>query len=283
MDNGPNLDESHGTIVFLFGAGCSADGGAPVMREFMAKAREYARNPDNTLREDYARLRRFRQECLRICYVFNRWWENIEDIYTQAHLRELVGFEDAKITCESIRKVIWDVYRRHHGGEGYERFRATLLQIKRGWTTGASMRPVIITTNYDVHLEAVLSRLEGDYQFRLCYPGDLKLDNTGILYANRKPDEIVSQELIEFVKLHGSVNWFEADGTEEVTAYTKPLPLGVHHRQNLEGCFAFQKDSDLLRNVQQGIMRPLIVPPTLGKLAASGVIAENWKRSVQAL
>lgn len=35
----PESDEERGTLVFLLGAGCSADGGSPVMRDFMAKAR----------------------------------------------------------------------------------------------------------------------------------------------------------------------------------------------------------------------------------------------------
>jgi len=275
----PRSDDDRGTFVFLFGAGCSADGGSPVMRDFMGKAREYGREPDNIFKNDHARLRQFRQECLRICYVFDRWWENIEDLYTQAHLQALAGLPDADDLCGSITRVIWDVYHRKHNGEGYRNLLSSIVRAMNRWMQSNGPRPVIITTNYDVQLEAVLTNPAAASPMRIFYPGPIPIENGGGLNSNADCDQIENSELLEVVKLHGSANWFEEKGRSsgQPSVFCRAARDTTHAP---DGGFAFQNDSHLRRDIAGGQILPLIVPPTLGKTAPSSPIAQNWHRAI---
>lgn len=101
-------DLSRETIVSWLGAGCSEDCGAPLMRGFKTTARAYRRS-NCVLPNDYDTCAEFRRQCLAISYIFDRWWENIEDLFTQAEIRSVVQDEDKY--GDRLAKVTWDVYR----------------------------------------------------------------------------------------------------------------------------------------------------------------------------
>ena len=212
-------DEEAGTYVFLLGAGCSLDSGAPVMNGFMRKVREYASDADYPFREDYEALNTFRHDCFRISYVMDRWWENIEDLYTQVHLRTLIDEQEAPRLAESIERVIWDVYRRSckiEDRNGYLHFAWSLHRLARDWYGRGRPRPVVITTNYDTHLERHLLSVDPPNskgaELRVVYPGKFDSVEAGNGVAPEGLAAIESSRCpmlaVEVVKVHGSVNWF---------------------------------------------------------------------------
>ena len=101
-------DKDTGTIVFVIGAGCSVDCQAPTMDQFFLTARQYARQytapSDPMFWRSYQEFFRFYFLCRDSEQVMDRSWENIEELYTQAHLREMVE-HDAGICCclENVR------------------------------------------------------------------------------------------------------------------------------------------------------------------------------------
>ena len=283
-------DETTGTTVFLLGAGCSADAGCPVMLKFMEKARQLARAPDCPFREDYERAFNFRNECMRISYILERWWENIEEIYTQAHLRQIIKTEDAESLVGSLRRVIWDVYRRKfvfNPGmpQGYWIFAGVLNSFLDLWLNESRPRPVVITTNYDVRLECAMigcfiGRDSKERRpLKVVYPG-LPGDRAGYFLTpesglmHRVPGRDYGEEMraIEIIKLHGSVNWFN-DSKGELW-----FPVGTEARGN-ETHLTCQTDEFAHSMTSE----PLIVPPLLGKAEAPPMIVDQWKAAIHAI
>ncbi|OWY70457.1 hypothetical protein B7486_16900 [cyanobacterium TDX16] len=117
-------------------------------------------------------------------YQLNRNWENIEELYSQAHMRVILGEPDAKKVCEHLARVIWDVYRcsmNGHDSVGYLALSIFLAAAAVFWRDKKKCRPVVITTNYDVHLEAMMARVGRDmnHGLKVAYPwfADHQLDN----------------------------------------------------------------------------------------------------------
>src|SRR5229473_4374412 len=100
MSNGLPSESKY--FIFLLGAGFSAILGPPVMKNFMGQARRNyhklkADSPTSDLTSHYENMLRFQQKCLRSSgWIFNRDWENIEEVYTQADLLRLVEKPDKK-------------------------------------------------------------------------------------------------------------------------------------------------------------------------------------------
>src|SRR5262245_27755395 len=111
-------------FVLLLGAGASAAYGPPVMVNFMATARRNcaarARSDSDRdkLLDSYQEMMKFHAKCRASSWAFNRNWDNIEELYTQADLLRLTGLPDAKTAtqlCQDIAWAIWDVYRFSSG------------------------------------------------------------------------------------------------------------------------------------------------------------------------
>jgi len=306
------LDEKNGTIVFVLGAGCSADCGAPTMQDFMRKAREYERalKADDPRKKDYEALFTFREDCLKVSYVFDRWWENIEHLFTQAHLRKLIGGKGADELCERITRAIWDVYRRPnrqpHANPAYGDFRDYLCRVTRRYPEAP--RPVVVTTNYDIHLETAILRVlhvagpggRSQTTGLVCYAANPCLDDNPkrgfwseqhlaqLLGAGqtilRSQSDLRAEPLeiwpLEVVKLHGSVNWFidrskdAARCDSDMRAQWRAGRWGGHTPG-----FVCQGDEFVI----SGGEGPLVVPPLLGKADLPRLIAAQWRRAVQAI
>lgn len=260
------------TIVFLLGAGCSYDCGAPLMRDFMRTARAYRRDrclfPD-----DYDNSSKFRRQCLGISYIFDRWWENIEDLFTQAEIRATIDGD--RKWRDSFANVIWDVYRRVRTSDqptGYDGLSVYLWGLAHQWATGGP-RPVVVTTNYDVHLEASLRRtLTATPQINgasstVVYPslstGEI---TTGFRTLDREPQTGDCDPPcwpVEIIKLHGSVNWLAAASATQYYCDFDRCPAMADPTKPILEC----QTRAFAANLAQGaIGQPWIVPPLLGKI-----------------
>lgn len=286
-------DAYTGTIVFLLGAGCSAPYGIPVMNDFIRSAFAGAADPVSIFRDDYQKMLDFRRECLSISYVFSgRWWGNLEELFTQAHLRSFTNPVSGRQLCEQIGRVIWDVYRKplssdqcHQGG--YALFSEAVSRLAAMWAEHNGPRPVVITTNYDMMIEnsILLERPNTAYN-RVAYTGPfIENDSPDIIWldSEKDADGLVSSSPrpIEIVKLHGSVNWFRQQ-ENRISCPTAFQP-GKERGNGFPHDFRIQHD-EFARELKDGkVGIPLIEPPLLGKTAHNQVIARQWQRAIHAI
>jgi hypothetical protein len=262
------------------------------MNDFMKRARAHAESLKPPLEEDFRSMLDFRRECMRISYVLDRWWENIEELFTQAHLRELAGLDTDGELCKSMTRAIWEVYRqfRPTAVVGYDHLATLLRHLVNRWIEHDDPRPVVVTTNYDIHLEGTLCRGHGsakEPEGRI-WPvwagfADSQAPFLGLPYGlGFTGDKIrygAPRNAVEFAKLHGSVNWFK-EGESRFVVTTKST---LHHGAERFIGFSCQDPDHASAIIRpEGKRRPLIVPPLLGKVGDDPIITQHWHRAVHA-
>jgi hypothetical protein len=249
------------------------------MREFMGRARrKYYRlkkdDGDPALVSHYEKTLKFQQECMRLSgWLFNRDWENIEEVYTQADLRRLAAdqahSEECEALCDSIAWTIWDVYRRCEGlGQevpfpGYFGYFLSTIEAKE------KLRPAVITTNYDCLVELCL--LKNPHRKRFWwYPGLESPRGAKLLRESEKgpPDGD-----LPLVKIHGSSNWFFL---EDKCVARPPVDDEVVVPSRLQ-----KEIRDFLpASSPTAPTAPTIIPPMLGKATLMDIIARQWREAI---
>ena len=288
--------------VFLLGAGFSAGYGAPVMKGFMAQARRkyfalVARNRLDPLVERYEKMMVFQQECMKCSWAFNRDWDNIEELYTQADLLRLARYRDAteaEELCQHIAWAIWDVYR------GYEPEKHPPMNYVLESVSKGGCRPVIITTNYDVLCEIGIQDEENPL-WRYYYPGFKEAwmymtPNQGLLEEDadcgidpRTVATVDKSRVVPLIKLHGSVNWFQYDHGTKLFATTD---FGCSRNRKVRDLLGISRPDFELKNLTTSLNRlkidpnevaPAIIPPMLGKMSVSPTISREWQAAIECL
>ena len=280
MSDLDKIDESLGTVVFVLGAGCSSDCGAPLMSEFMATAYERNRKTHRTLQDAYDATFAFRDECRAISSTFDRLWDNIEELFTQAELHDLCDRGGDGELPRSIAKVIWDVYRqpRSRRSCGYSNFIGYLNILNEVWRIKSGPRPVIITTNYDVNLESVLlAKLGMARRYLIAYPGEFKTSELAIASESIREHATsgAPNNVVELIKLHGSVNWLPREDQVQVDVRTYAEETDT--RPVILRCQNEDYPDEL------GKATPLIVGPSLGKIVSEPFLREQWQAAFRAL
>jgi SIR2-like domain len=292
-----NVNESK-YVVLLLGAGASAAYGPPVMRDFMRRARRRYFELDSAgelrsgppgelfsdLKQHYVRTLNFCLECESASARLHRNWNNIEELYTQADLRRLIGGSketEAHWLCDSIAWVIADIYR-------FSNMHSPPLDpaIKRLKAEG--LTPVIVTTNYDLIPEIALG--QGNYY----YPGFSIGSETPTTSSVRSMSSIgaeptlLTEPGIPIIKLHGSVNWFRAG--ENTVCHSNPHQLLDRPYKN-EGFtiwspfFAlseFREQAKTMYPRFRDEFAPEIIPPMLGKASSRPIIRAQWQAAIEA-
>jgi hypothetical protein len=253
----------------------------------------------------------FRRECREASWLFNRDWDNIEELYTQADLlrltypsnsRKVAGNIGADALCEHIAWAIWDVYRICRANEP-PALGKVLQSIKT--QQAKELIPAIITTNYDVLCECGLSwgLPPGATRHKWFYPGfdDQNIESGGTGFKRQatggspKFMDGVASGRIPIVKLHGSVNWFEAKELskrarkkKEWLAFQRFGFVSVPPPGRLYGInkpdFALDELHNDLRDggFSERIV-PAIIPPMLGKSAVHPTVAAQWRAAIESL
>jgi hypothetical protein len=320
-DSGGNIDWTDAfdhrkcdVAVLMLGAGFSQPWGPPVMSEFVDRARfQYfnhrAQQPPNAFGVHYAYLLEFLDECRRTSWLFNRDWDNIEELYTQADLLRLT-YPDGpwpaatrrfnlspKDLCDQIAWAIWDVYR----------ISDVLNPPNLGGVINAirtakanELRPAIITTNYDVLAESGLNAglPRGAEKLRCFYPGfkdpNIELASSG--FKRQSPtifedDPIapMADGLVPIIKLHGSVNWFRTSKSDPPDQWLAFQNFGSREPGqfcgiNKPGFLLGELGPDLSCEGFEGeSVVPAIVPPMLGKSAVHPIVAAQWRAAIEVL
>jgi hypothetical protein len=235
----------------------------------------------------------FQEECKKCAWAFNRDWDNIEELYTQADLLRLARHPDVKEAedlCQKIAWAIWDVYREFNAKK-YPPMNAILEGIA---TDG--YRPVVLTTNYDVLCEFGIRQNNSDWSYY--YSGFDPPWSKGAKDHKGKPRPIwpLKQDIdgpleptdmekaVPIIKLHGSVNWFRYDDEHNLVASTlmgKEYPDGAID----DPAFRIDRFWKVLKAYTEveGEPFPAIIPPMLGKMSVSPGIAVQWRAAIHFL
>lgn len=282
--------------VFILGAGFSADAGAPVMRDFLQRAKDLWVDPGSGFsggdREAFGRVFEFLYE-LRVAQAkMTLDIENIEHLFSLAEMDIESGKSDGSLRRDLIFLILrtlessirperlgrgrWGVgsttgrepgTRRPIGVEAHygELFAAL---ASRRWRGGAHGVPpdgfcldTIITMNYDCFLDDALVRVgvRPDYELPgATYPGEF----TGLGFR------------IGLLKLHGSANWLRCT-SESCTGriwISSGGPAGRLEYLNGRPCPACGQPPE-----------PVIVPPTWAKGGHREMFAPVWRRALRVL
>ena len=177
---------------------------------FNARIDPVLQNPGRSadlVTQAYKEMLDFHRKCVHSPVFFIRDWDNIEELYTQADLLKQAHNptqKAAKRLCQQIAWSIWDIYR---GGRAEP---LAFSEVIDRLIKARTYAPVIITTNYDLQLEKVLSRRRGT-ALDSYYPGFKQHSETVSLSlpTNEIAANGIPAQGIPLIKLHGSANWFE--------------------------------------------------------------------------
>lgn len=271
--------------VFIFGAGASADAGAPVMADFLDKAKELTR-PSNSLVADS--LEAFND-------VFNAI-ADLQSVYAKSHLdldniESLFGaIEMGRIIEKFSNRSTDDIEKLHNSI-------VTLIYKTIENSTQLSISDSIINppATYQNFLLSLkhLTKLHKEKQIPFIYTlitfnYDLLLDfalhSFGTRFSYCLLEESTPPDL-PLLKLHGSINWGYCTKCEKIIPYSLSdanfsslNPLMESIALDLGSRLNQKKHHDL---PLQG--PPILVPPTWNKTQYHSQLANVWKRASKEL
>jgi len=268
-------------VVFFLGAGFSKPAGFPLMREF----RSFAQNLPG-YEEEKRCLWGAIQYTQRACAYIQGDIYNIEDIMSALSLthaidrKRILIFEGkpvkAEDAAEHLATLVWRTYLRIHDAHALHRTYAKLFRAVRLFRRDPVNRLDIVTTNYDMLPEILLSAT-GDGPAAPAGPemriADASDGTNGSIYAG--PGEQILH------KLHGSVNWFRRRGKAPEVYYDdrvgKQIDVGVP-AQPCPVSWCAEHGEKLPEK-----FRPLIAPPSFLKTYKPGVIQTAWNGAEEAI
>ena len=277
--------------VFILGAGFSADSGAPVMGDFLQRAKQLREDPHSGLSESdrgaFGRVFEFLHE-LRVAQAKMALdLENIEHLFSLAEMELEFGSGGRGDFRQDLIFLILQTLERsigtslprgcrivvaEDGGRRIANVQTNYGELfaahaSRRWLAGSHGMPLdghcqdtIITMNYDCFLDDALVRLsvKPDY---------------GIMDATY-PEEIATLPFrIGLLKLHGSANWLRC--TASCTARVLILGGGPAARLG----YPYGDPCPLCGQPRE----PLIVPPTWAKAGHREMLDPVWGRALRAL
>lgn len=189
--------------VFILGAGASKEAGAPVMDDFLDKARElYSNGEVEEFKEDFKIVFKAISELQPIHSKSELDIYNIESVFAAFEMGKLInklpGISNREINklIKSMRKIIYATLNKTTYLEVTKRFELpqpndsynALIKLIKDLKRQNSIDSSIITFNYDLAL-------------------DYSIYKHGLL-VNYCLGENERQSNINLMKLHGSLNWF---------------------------------------------------------------------------
>jgi NAD-dependent SIR2 family protein deacetylase len=278
--------------VYILGAGASADAGAPLMWNFLRKARELLDNPKSGLsqdaRERFQRVFEYRASLYPALRKIKIDLDNIEELFGLVDMAKQFGDEEADamrkdliylIAC-TLEKLILLEYSKGviHPSDTYSRFAKMLSETWKKWWTSSDVakRDSIITFNYDVALDHALSFHELGYTYGL-------------------PSSKSHLDMHLLLKLHGSLNWGiceQCGNIQEVglipPGYIDKLRLiAGSEKQKVDfspSSIVYQtKCSKCDKGDTEETLTPLIVPPTWNKGDYHRHVQPVWEHALKEL
>ena len=176
---------------------------------------------------------------------------------------------------------IWDVYRRCANP-------GLLLDvICNRIREELRLKPVVITTNYDVLAEMSLSQTTSMWKYY--YPGFEREGRTNFLLPAKEPSFVTQQNVLPIIKLHGSANWFDVGdtwiATKELSGPAAPSVALTNSEYSIAGLQSGLEAELANRGLKMDATKivPALVPPMLGKSAMSAIIVQQWREAIRAI
>lgn len=281
-------------ILFILGAGASAQAGCPVMSDFIERARTLRHTSNDT---EFARhfdvVHRFKEVLQRAYAKAKLDTENIESVFSALEMAIATGYlantdaSDLKQVRQSLLHVIartleltqrFTIKRVDHperkfyfyGPAGYTDLCSLISELTHA--SRAERHQVgVISFNYDCGLDVAMkmSRIGPDY----CLNGKATQD---------------SALMIPLCKLHGSLNWYltpKSDLTPlSPISFIDPLEgFNDNLKETKDGDGRLSLLSRLGQFKDEQSRSPFIVPPTDAKSEGRNAIAPVWRRAGQLL
>ncbi len=283
--------------VFILGAGFSKDAGAPLVHDFLDRAREFFDDPDSDLdpleREQFNRVFKFKREVAKAREKFQIDLDNIEQLFGLVEMSQRLGSEpsetrDATVyliakTLElalrnkqrpQVRTSLVPAYAVHadsfikyvgrdpSGGDVfltdiYTHFALVLSGKYDDPRRTASRSNTVITFNYDLLVDDALTRIGAKPGYELA----------GATFDEPNQGKVI----VPLLKLHGSTNW-------AICECNQIHVLG----QKVTGNPAMFRSMRCEKCQKQGL-RLLLVPPSWDKSEYSKIMQPVWKQAVDAL
>jgi len=206
--------------VFILGAGASRDSGAPLMNDFLDRARKLYANGEcgERFREDFERVIGAISDLQKIHSKSELDIYNIEEVFAAFEMAKLINKfpgdqiregVDIDFLLKSLKRVIYVTLDRSTPlitqntsslplpSGSYEKFAVLIKKIMKK----ELKIPTIITFNYDLAVDYALFRHE--FPINYCFTSN--------------EESRVGE--INLIKLHGSLNWFEGKSKKNIIPY----------------------------------------------------------------
>jgi hypothetical protein len=275
-------------VVFILGAGFSAESGCPVISNFLEKARKIYRRADeneiiNFTLEDYQNVENAISELHRMQAKAYLDLDNIETLFGALEFGIMLDKfgsrkgKEIEMLRDSLIKVI-----------------VTTIEYSSKFQYKAPELKIFPDIKY-MNFFNKIKQLESDCNFSfITFNYDLILD-MGLLgsdieynYAIEKSDF----KEIPLLKLHGSLNWYK--GVEQIRVISIPA------KQNIQDVIAnksIYNDDDVLRSSNEIVNDfltigskiisdgniPIIIPPTMNKFKYQENLNNIWKKAASVL
>ena len=196
--------------VFVLGAGASVGAGAPVLNDFLRRARDLLDNQHSLLnceeRKAFERIFQWRYNIAAVRRYMNIDLENVEELFSLVDMSCQLDFKIGEQEAEETRKDLTllisrtleltikfrDIkvnnVNRYSGDQTYYEFANLLSRWSPSHNKDKSEFDSIITLNYDTALDRTLSSM-------------------GRTFTYCTPWSKMKSEQYKLLKLHGSINW----------------------------------------------------------------------------
>lgn len=283
--------------VYILGAGFSRDAGAPLIHDFLDKAREFFDNPDSGLdaqeRQHFEEVLKFKREVARAREKFRIDLDNIEELFGLVEMSQRLG-SVSRVTRDATVYLIAKTLQLAIGNPsgrpqvpitlvpGYESQASFIRHVSRTaqgpdtFTTDiythfalyvsgryddqrrvASRSSTVITFNYDLVVDDALARVKVAPAYEL---GDAIYDDE----EDRCPS-------VQLLKLHGSTNWAICE-CNQIHVLGRKVTSNPEMFRSME-----------CRKCRRNGLRLLLVPPSWDKSEYSSIMQPVWKKAVDAL
>ncbi|MBM4341423.1 MAG: hypothetical protein FJ110_18000 [Deltaproteobacteria bacterium] len=275
-----------GKTIYVLGAGCSHHTGAPLLRDFLVKARLLMESEKELVyKESFVRIFKWIDNLRSASYYVEFDLDNLEHIFSLADMLRQIGSEEGERYFSDLRYVVMETLDRCQlRWEGqriqpdnlYDRFVQNLRELNKQrrdkitQTQGAFERDTIITFNYDVML---------DYAIRF--------QTTSFDYCLGAPQ---SPDCFKLLKLHGSTSWAicRKCTTSPQIVKASPIPEGFSVSPFLDDGqqINFKMVTDVLKNTpcsnckEKDVLEPILIPPTWSKAIEKTPLVKVWETAV---
>lgn len=276
-----------GKTIYVLGAGCSHHTGAPLLGDFLVKARLLMESEKQLVyRESFERIFTWIDTLRSASYYVELDLDNLEHIFSLADMSRQIGSKEGEQYFSDLRYVVMETLdrcqlrwqeKRIQPDNLYHQFVQNLGELNKQRTDRVSQaagfveRDVIITFNYDVMLDYAI-RFRGT-EFDYCL---------GI-----SP----SPQGFKLLKLHGSTNWAFCRKCRHPLQIVKPSPIPAGHVADpfLEDGdqINFRMVTNVLKNTpcenckEKDVLEPVVIPPTWSKAIGKSPLVKVWETAVQ--